>query len=1680
MAKRFDTLAKMFATALDDSFACQTIPSFDKIIVFLEKNKKKSHVYEEVLKFYCYLQTFNVESEDDHRQVNPSPFAISAKSANKYTQLLVKVESFLFSNTAVLQAWKRLEMTNLSGYEHRNFASLGTQKEAYRRSLDFNKQHALRLFESTKTHVSHRENFEQGGFFAAFREASSHVNAEKIKTVIIDPALQTVKHTVASVKSVFTQGVKQGWNTIWESVNEPATMLKNVGNIFNAKTIPVGLLFAAGYLTAAINLAQKKVKNNQVNTRKKRSIILSPYLDRVINAPSYKDWPRYNSYLSEIIKALEEELVASRNRLSYPIKSKIFWFLRNFAQPFTQEQSKKIYQIVKKVLAENNSELFALKENDLSILEDILILAKTTYPYSDKDHKIFNSYIAAAKNNKSLIYTKRAGTFITQLFDTFETYLPQSMSRSELLDLLKPIQALIDTHLVWNKHDPVAMLVQALSFLKKIRKKYEADTEVTNFIDEYAKEISEKAIELISAKFFDYPKSWIKEDIGAAYVKALETSARSLFKGMYEIRMPKDSLPYSKTGGVPGTDRLPNFNIEISYDQLSDAKQVEAFHMAREAYLELGILMTSLDLSSVRKGPINIQIKLFNDNRHFARDGYMVFDVDSSGGGVCIPGEGDTVGIAFIYQTEQGFLNFKHEVTHALILHFFGKNYGAFVPGAFIEGIADFIDKGSVNSNKMNVLRWMFEKNEIKPLSEIVTLNAGGSIVYTWGYFWLKYMIEEGVKEKTAAIFSAIQKQDKTEVTRLINEYGRVEANHFKKWLVKLNEDYTPVVPMQPAEDNYRQDLQKNQELLRFIKINSGLKFIFKNDIFLMEEKELFIYRGKASGKEIAGSSDYHWLMEALMIDVIETKLKQLGQREETIYQDIISRMLGRKVGSYPNVYTEKQIIDIENGNSLSLREDLEVESALEDFILRTNKKLRRTLKRAYPRVREIDPSSFEKIMKLEIEEPEVKKIAEENRVNLDNSAVEPSYKPDYFNKNTKRASAERSASKEIALPREVIDLKNALVAKDKHKTADLVLQIDFEKFPINTQFDENKNTLLHLAILANDAHVVWTLVYKGACLMTKNAQGKVPYDLVTPENKDNIAHFIDNALQRRESNSKSNISPEKTPTTKNSFDRSTQLPPLFPTKAIEFIPSATNPPQIQGESGSALSMLIGGGLALTAVLGLGGLGNYFYRKRNNRRKMIKKLIIGRYFPRYPQNTAQAKELSDIRVDNNSRNNHFPMQSSSVGSLSKNFERGKLEAFNEEFLPLFSQCTVDSASSAEETCFLPHPPEELLSQRCTDYSSDSTYTHGDSEKGGSLASSATSGKIEPHMFLFRLATIRASLEVLQDKLQAFPEEIRSLAAFPRMFTDPLDNILYKLDRAKQDHCDPLTFRRSLESFIAAYDKNNGDSLKTIEFYLKSLETVKNTEKFREFETHIVTFRDELIIQINYIHFLSQKWLAVLSPDFFVIAEDEIAKEDSQVLLTKKTMVLARSYFCKLERLTFEVMDSELNLRCINNALQALKSIFFHEDLENITDKPFSNESSQLIAQCALCATNFDVAAKQLLTLRKEIVSINDKELRGNFSEIHQLFEKLCQQTNYFFTNKIDFIKGKREGFTNGINIALKFSAQTAHRPEETTSRSKISVNKPSFVNRHAFHNKVNKVNKVNGGNLAPIYKNNPF
>lgn len=357
---------------------------------------------------------------------------------------------------------------------------------------------------------------------------------------------------------------------------------------------------------------------------------------------------------------------------------------------------------------------------------------------------------------------------------------------------------------------------------------------------------------------------------------------------------------------------------------------------------------------------------------------------------------------------------------------------------------------------------------------------------------------------------------------------------------------------------------------------------------------------------------------------------------------------------------------------------------------------------------------------------------------------------------------------------------------------------------------------------------------------------------------------------------------------------------------------------------------------------------------------------------------------------------------------------------NAEALSLLPTPILNDVS--EDSELTPLPEERFSSSLGIQPSDSSVVSNRDSGRGSSLAETMTSNTTERKMYLFRLATIKASLEVLQNKLQKFPNSIRRLPAFPRMFETPLTTILSNLEKMQSD--EQLAFKTCLESFVAEQDENKDSSLKIIDHYLNVLET---NGDMKNYKTHINGFRAELIIQINYINFLAQNWLEMLSPGFFVIAENEFGKVDPDVFLTKKTMDLVRGYFCKLERLTaYGLVERTLNLNNIHTALQALKSIFFHADLENIIDKPFPKELSQLIEQCARCATNFDLAAKQLLALQSEILNIEDKDLRTGFYNIGNAFKKICEQNNYFFTNRIDSIKAEEKGVEKGEKKTLEF------------------------------------------------------
>jgi len=84
------------------------------------------------------------------------------------------------------------------------------------------------------------------------------------------------------------------------------------------------------------------------------------------------------------------------------------------------------------------------------------------------------------------------------------------------------LQEFFDKQLVWNKNDPVALLVHGLLSLKDLRIKYKENTEIYFVIDHYAAKICDIAIRDIPEAYSYYSTNLIQKDIGAAYVKCLK------------------------------------------------------------------------------------------------------------------------------------------------------------------------------------------------------------------------------------------------------------------------------------------------------------------------------------------------------------------------------------------------------------------------------------------------------------------------------------------------------------------------------------------------------------------------------------------------------------------------------------------------------------------------------------------------------------------------------------------------------------------------------------------------------------------------------------------------------------------------------------------------------------------------------------------------------------------------------------------------------------------------------------------------------------------------------------------------------------------------------------------------------------------------------------------------------
>ena len=1476
VGRLFNRLREMFDLAMQDSFISQTMPDFEGIISFLEQHRNKPQFYAEVLRFYFYLQTFNACNKPAINTELAS-LAISRESTKVYEKLLETLQSILISNRAVLYYWKNLERTYLDCVEQGNFASLAAQKEAYRRSDDFNKKFALSLFEAN-TRVAKKENLELADLLVVLREASNAINAKKIKTSIIDPVINSSKNALANSRWVVSR-----------LMHMPAAIVSNAGKIFNKRTVQAGLLLAASDPVAAMTLVQKT--NNTKKRREERSVTQPSYLNGIINSESTQ-WSKYYSYVDEIIQALEGEVVR-QGHLSAAIKNEIFLFFKkvNEHKPFTVQQAEKIYKLIENTL---EGELFSLEENNLRFLENILTL-KSIFP-ADKGRVIFNLCINAAIKSQSLIYIKDSKKWISQLFSAFEATLPDSINTSsELLTLIEPIQSLINRHLLWNKDDPAAMLVQGLNFLRKIRKKYQANVEISNAIDNYAKEISEKALQLIPTRFFDYPRALLQEDIGGAYVKDLDQSARSLFNRMYKIRTAKNVLPHVERRGVAGREGAPELRVEINYDELLREKKTEALHRIREAYLEVEAIKKRLGLSSVEMGSINIKINVFNNEYDFRRYMRQVWQRNVEGkGGICV--SNDETCTSFVYQTEEGIYALKHEVTHALMKHFLGKHYDLYVSNYFVDGIAEWIEQGKYSPSKMAVLRRKFEGGQIiLSLSEIVSSNDADR--YFWGYFWLKFMLEQETTKEISSIFRTIQEASKGEfseevkakVAELLDQYARNNEDHFRQWLVKLDQEYHPPSPPPsppplPIYQQYHQDLQKSKKLVNAIKQNRSLTFSFADGtVFKMDEEKLYL-----NGREVLQQGDYYWFMKGLARYVIETKLKRLVQHNETFYNEIISKLLGN---------TRQRIMVIKNSYNVSLIENAEIVSAVEDFVLHTNNNLKQFYAQ-YPRVANIDARSFEEILKQEIEEHEARK--------------------------------------------KIKDYEKAV----KQRTGVL-----------------------------NEA--------------TKNRTKPV-----------------------------SNTLPKK-------FNSATSSPSsglVIGNNGITQFPNLVAPAS-KIEEGSFLSGIIGGSVVvggLGLALGLALFGYFYYkRKKENTTKTI--------LPLHQKSKQQPPERQPMLLPLTTRSS--PQFSANAISSMMSFVEANSNSDEDLPLPPYPVVNMEDdgfSRNVDVNTRLPTPlppgDDELASSpvHILDRPSYPSYAGSsnmsDSGQGGS--SGSTNDNLQEAIFLLRLSAIKTSLRVLKTKLAGFPKELRKLRAFPRMFVEPLDAILDKLDESTSSQ-DYEAFEKNLESFIAAYDvnKENNASLKAIEHYLDGLS--KEDKKFKE--TCIENFRNELSIQINYIDFLAKNWSRMLSSDFFVPMGEEIRKPDSRILLTKKTMDLARGYFCQLESLTSYVkMVPGLDIDSISSVLQVLKSIFFHSDLENITDKPFPDESSK--KQCILCASNFKLAADQLTILNKKIK--NEKTLE-DFQQVCSEFKDLCDKQNNYFTRDVDIKKAKGQGMEEGIKQGME-------------------------------------------------------
>lgn len=510
---------------------------------------------------------------------------------------------------------------------------------------------------------------------------------------------------------------------------------------------------------------------------------------QILLETDYRNWPELYQSIDQILEELEA-IIFSKGILPIEIKNKIFWFFRNYFGNYKNQLSKiqaeKLYNILSIVLQKDPC-LLNLQDTDLSILEDMLIVFERIgylYPDLKSDVTIFNPLIKAATYKKELNVTKNAGAFIAALLSCYKTCLQkQKITKSiELIQLTQALQELFVQQLVWNKNDPVAMLVHGLLFLKNLRCNYKEDAEIFSVIDYYAVKLCDMAIQDIPKIYPYYSINLIQEDIGAAYVKYLEEEYWYFFDGLYKVLCPEDVLPQADIQTLIGDDYLADTSIKINRTELSSEKNNNMKNLIEELYIELKNFLHSINLKCLDLDKINIQLNLFSDQKQFERYGYLVWNVDSSGGGICMPAIDNQPTTAFVYQTDQGFQNLKHELTHAFMDNILGSYYTEFLSGAFTEGLADFFDKGPCNFSKLSQLQRLLINEPLKTLPDIVGLNEGGSVVYLYGYFLIAYFVEDRLF-LLSEILTEVQNKNQYQVTHLIERFGLEQKDDFNQWL---------------------------------------------------------------------------------------------------------------------------------------------------------------------------------------------------------------------------------------------------------------------------------------------------------------------------------------------------------------------------------------------------------------------------------------------------------------------------------------------------------------------------------------------------------------------------------------------------------------------------------------------------------------------------------------------------------------------------------------------------------------------------------------------------------------------------------------------------------------------------------------------------------------------------------